>query len=275
MLRGICKLCLYEKDLVDGHLISAAILRQLRAPALSNPNALTLTRKIAVQTSLPISDYVMCQECDNRLGQCGETWTIPNLATMESFPIGEALHKAKPLMTIGRIAMYAGRDVPGVNMESLGFFGLSMFWKCASHPWRDVTNGRIDIDLGPYREPLRRYLHGDASFPKDVAMLIAIPTDEVMIGAYSPRRGQERAFHNFVCYVPGVEFQLCVGKEIPKEVRACCSYTSPSKFIYISAAAAENTNESFGLLGQSARLSKGVKRMLEEIMALKAPNYKT
>jgi len=273
--RGICKLCLDEKDLVDGHLISAAIVRQLRAPTLSNPNPLTLTRKIAVQTSAPISGYVMCQECDNRLGQYGETRTIPNLATMESFPIGEALHNAKPLMTVGRVAAYAGRDISGIDMASLGFFGLSIFWKCASHPWRDLTKGRIDIDLGPYREPLRRYLHGDASFPKDVALLIAVPTDEVMIGAYSPRRGHERTFHNFVCYVPGVEFTLCVGKGIPKEVRACCSYTSPNKLIYLSAAAAENTNDSFGLLSQSARPSKGVKRMLEEIMALKAPDNKT
>jgi hypothetical protein len=273
--RGKCKLCLEEKDLVDGHLISAGIVRQLRAPMLSNPNPLTLTKKIAVQTSVPISDYVMCQECDNRLGQYGETWTIPNLATMESFPIGEALHNATPLITIGRLAAYAGRDISGIDMESLGFFGLSVFWKCASHPWRDATNGRIDIDLGPYQEPLRQYLHGDASFPTDIALLIAVPTDEVMIGAYTPRRGHERTFHNFVCYVPGVEFTLCVGKGIPKEVRTCCSYSSPNKLIYLSAAAAENTKDSFGLLRQSARPSKGVKRMLEEIMALKAMGGKT
>ncbi len=121
----------------------------------------------------------MCQECDNRLGRYGETWTIPNLATMESFPIGEALYKATPLMTIGRVAAYAGRDISGIDMESLGFFGLSMFWKCASHPWRDATSGSIDIGLGPYRELLRQYLHGDASFPRDIALLVAVPADEV------------------------------------------------------------------------------------------------
>lgn len=268
--RGQCKLCLENKDLVDGHLISAGIVKQLRAPLLSNPNPLTLTKKIAVQTSVPISDYVMCQECDGRLGQYGETWTIPNLATMESFPIGEALQKAKPLMTIGRLAVFEGKSIHEIDMESLSFFGLSMFWKCSAHPWRDATNGRIDIELGPYREQLRQFLHGDAPFPRNIALLVAVPTHEIMIGAYTPRRGHERSFHNFVCYVPGIEFTLCVGKTIPPEVRVCCSYTSQHKFIYLSAAAAENTKDSFNLLRQSARPSRGVKRMLDEIMALKS-----
>lgn len=269
MKKGICKLCLQLKDLVDGHLISAGIIKDLREPQLSNPNPLTLTKKIAVQTSKPISDYMMCRECDDSLAQRGETWTIPNLATMNSFPIRGALDHAKPLTKIGRLAAYAGRDVPGLDMESLGLFGLAMFWKCASHPWRDATNNRIDIDLGPYREPLRRFLNRETAFPGNISMLISIPTGEVMIGAYTPRRGQERKFHNFVFYVPGVEFTLCTGKEIPRELRVCCSYNSPNKLIYLSDAAAENTSSSFDLLRQSARPSKGVQRMLEEIAVLK------
>lgn len=266
---GTCRLCLNEKDLVDGHLISAGILRQLRAPALTNPNPLTVTNRIAVQTSEPISDYVMCRECDNLLGARGENWTIPNLATMTEFPIRNLLQNATPLMTYGRLVAYEGNNVPGLDMESLCLFGLSFFWKCASFPWRDKTNGRIDIDLGPYRELLRDFLLGKSAFPNHMALHIAVPDNEVLLGAYTPILGTERDFHNFVCYVPGVEFTLCVGKRVPPAIRSCCAYTSPRRLIFLSGGAADTTRAAFRHLHQSARPARGVKRMLDEIRLLK------
>ena len=74
----------------------------------------------------------MCRECDNRLGERGETRTVPKLATITNFPIKESLDKVNPVATIGRVAAYAGANISDLDINSLAWFGLGMFWKCAA-----------------------------------------------------------------------------------------------------------------------------------------------
>jgi len=258
-----------EKDLVDSHLIPRSILKLCREDSLPNPNPLTLTRKVMVRTSRQITTHLLCSACEDKFSKNGETWVGANVARMESFPIGEALLKTTPLISYKRVTAYAGAAVPEIDMEKLVYFGLSIFWRCSAHDWRDATGGRIQIELGPYEEPIRRFLLGEAPLPKTIALLIALPTGSVLIGTYTPRRGHEKDFHNFVFYVPGIEFTLSAGRKIPVEVRALCAHTSPQKIILFSGATTSNTAASFDLLRDVARPSLGVKKFINELAEMR------
>ena len=66
MERGICKLCLKEKDLLDCHLISSAVSKLLRARENTNPNPLRVTPDWIGQTSEQVSAYEFCRAIARR-----------------------------------------------------------------------------------------------------------------------------------------------------------------------------------------------------------------
>jgi len=133
MSRGTCKLCQKEKDLRDSHLIPAGIIRQLREPSLGNPHPIVVTDKIVVQSAKPIKDYVLCHDCENLFSKKGEAWVIGHMAREGKFLIYDALKKSKPIAADNDIAVYAGSQIPEIDVDKLVYFALSVFWRSAVH----------------------------------------------------------------------------------------------------------------------------------------------
>jgi len=68
--------------------------------------------------------------------------------------------------------VYHVASIPGIDVRAITYFGASIFWRGSIHPWN--SNGSIPVPLGPYADPLRRYLLGEAAFPDHIALMVAI-----------------------------------------------------------------------------------------------------
>ncbi len=109
---------------------------------------------------------------------------------------------------------------------------LSVFWRAAAHTWRNMSGPMEGIDLGPFEEPIRRFLLG-GPFPSNPVVLVSVwPTRDVLPAAYTPRRGRAPGWHVFNFLIPGLEFRLLTGRQIPRELRGMCSFASAEKFIF-------------------------------------------
>jgi hypothetical protein len=267
---GVCKLCRQEKDLQDSHLIPAAIIRRLREPSLDNPNPIIVTGKVAVQSPRPIKDYVLCNVCEGLFSKKGEMWVIGNMARDDKFLLLDALEKSKPIAADNEIAVYAGAQIPEIDVDKLVYFALSVFWRSAVHKWRGFSGPIPSIELGPYQEPIRTFLLGNGPFPVHMVLLVSVwPTRNAYQGTYTPRRGRETRFHTFTFYIPGIEFSLCVGRGIPSEARKMCAYPSPHRLIFSGNATVRNTVKSLHNLLESSRNAKGLNRTLQKIAAMR------
>jgi hypothetical protein len=86
VLRGICKLCLRNKDLQDSHLLPAAAYARLRGttPGEENPIFVSSPRgveeAVMLQKSKQVQDYVLCWDCEQLLCNRGEDWVLERLA---------------------------------------------------------------------------------------------------------------------------------------------------------------------------------------------------
>lgn len=262
--RGICKLCLQERELQRSHLLAASIIKTLRGDGLPNPDPIVATHEIALQTSRTITDYLLCRDCEDLFSKNGETWTIANIAREGSFPLWEQLKQTVPVCVLEQKhwAVYSGAEAFGPKMEKLRYFALSVFWRSAVHQWKNVAH-LPKLEFGRYEEPLRRFLHGDASFPSEMALIIRLwPVEPLVKIAYYPLRTVARECHMFQFYIPCVQFYLCIGQRIPSDFRVLCSYKTPQNVIMV-----ENkiNTDAMGLMRetlQRARHSKSVKEWI-------------
>jgi len=269
MRPGICSLCLQSKDLVESHFVARSILKTLREESGGNPNPVVTDAKIALQTSRQMKDELLCQECDNRFGQNGEEWVQANMYTTAGFQIREALGRIAPVSQNPEHATYSVASVPAIDMERIGYFALSLFWRAAVHSWRTAGSVSDPLEFGPYEEAMRRYLLGDDSFPQDIVLFVVVwhgdtPPRFVITPSeqgYAP--GEKRDFRAYVAYVPGIAFDLLIGKRIPEGLRQDCSYRN--RLIHMNVHTDKGVINLVRLMNQMSRPSEKLKQFLQEL----------
>jgi len=265
--RGICKLCLKEKDLQDSHLLPAAIYKQFRDPELPNPNPLLTRKTIALQTSAQLSDYVLCRGCEDLLNKQGENWVVRNIAHKDNFPLLEALQRGKPVISGGGVAVYAGAEIPQLNMDKLVYFALGIFWRASVHRWRLLGGNPVQIDLGKYGPAIRQFLLGIQPFPQNTVVLIFVSHTNTPLLSTFPYLEHKRGYHSFSFYVPGMQFKLKTGKMIPEQIRFLCAYSNPLRPISVSTSI---TDTAFAYMERNlstARFSKNLIASVSKYMA--------
>ncbi len=211
---GKCPLCLQEKQIIVSHLIPAAIYTYCRGP---DGHHVTMTNDLIIETDRELQDYLLCSNCDNDLNSGGETWLMPLLASIDgNFPFHDMLTKAPPDVIGGGISGYAAARNPDIDNDKIIHFAMGVFWKAAIHSWSGYSSDPA-IDLGPYVEPIRRFLRGETRFPEYVALTIGVLPPDVArrtILVNRPYRGSNRRWHNYLFYIPGIEFSISVGKAV-------------------------------------------------------------
>jgi hypothetical protein len=111
--------------------------------------------------------------------------------------------------------------LPQTRAAGLVYFALSMFWRASAHTWRNVSGFMEGIELGPFEESIRRFLLGN-EFPADTVILVSVwPTRDILPAAYTPRRGRAHGYHCFNFLIPGLEFKLLTGRQIPRSCEPC------------------------------------------------------
>lgn len=262
---GVCKLCLLPKELRESHYLPRGMYRLLREKSLSNPNPMLLSKRGVVQASHQVTDYVLCGNCERLFDRNGENWVVARMARLGCFPLWEMVGKTYPVIVEGDTAGYAGIMVPGLDMDRLVYFGMSVFWRGAAHQWHNQRGPLNRIDLGAHEEPIRKYLHGEAPFPDDAVLVISIsPTRNAMLGAFPPCPAEDRQYPIFLFFVPGIQFVLATGPDAMKAMGKECAYCSPQRFIFASAAVERNVRRSFRSQLDRDNVA-GIRKTLQEI----------
>ena len=226
---GVCKMCLFDKELVLSHLMAAALYDYCRNPDCS---PIRVGGK-AYPTDRQIAEYLLCRDCENVLSRGGETWVTPKLARMDrSFPLFELLTKQPPALSEDGADVYCATNNPEIKAENLAHFAMGMFWKAAVHSWR--CDDRIThIGLGPYADGIRKWLLGEDRFPQHVCLQIAVSTPaKAQILFINPSEGRRSEWHSFFVYTLGVLFVIHVGKEV-RGASELCFYQNPAHPIWI------------------------------------------
>jgi hypothetical protein len=264
MERGVCKLCQNEEDLLDCHLISAAVSKLLRARQNTNPNPLVVTADWIGQTSEQVSAYEFCRKCEDIFNERGEKWILPQLASLDGFPLYDMLLKAKPFFQQEELSAYHACDITDFEKVKVIHFAMAIFWKASVRDWG--TKGKtIYVGLGRYAEPLRQFVLGTGPFPKNMYLAVTIlPPTVPLLGMLMPVRMVQKTFHRYKFYVPGLEFELKVGKQVPAEWREQCLATGPLELVSCSPAFAYTMGKNYVDARRSARISAGFTKFLKE-----------
>lgn len=196
--------------------------------------------KRQVATSEQVRGYMLCAECEDRFNKGGEAWILRNCwRTDTQFPLRSALAATTPVAASPTFAAFAAASIPGVDVDKLAYFAASVFWRGALKGWRRTADHvPVPLDLGRYEEQLRLFLHGDGGFPANVVLrtTVTASTKPVphRIASFPFRKTADSRFHHYWLAVPGITFELFVGKSIPSDVRALCTVRSPERFLFSS-----------------------------------------
>lgn len=178
---------------------------------------------------------MLCERCEQRLHQNGENWVLKHCYRGAGhFQLQRTLTGANPLHKLPHMTMYAGASIPGIDINQLIFFGVSIFWRAAAHNWR-LLDHRERLDLGPYEERLRNFLMGHQPFPADASLWVNVAAatlpQKTLIFPYGGRLDDYRQYR---FGIPGLAFWLHLGGRMPAVTRDMCSVHSPEHFIYLS-----------------------------------------
>lgn len=256
---GTCRYCVQpNKELAESHLMPGALYDLCEV----NGEFVMATSKSVSFTGRHLKHPLLCVPCDGSLSVNGENWVLPFLATLEgTFPFFDLLTKIPPDVVDGDVRAFAVSRNPEIDWQKLAHFAMGIFWKASVHSWR---RGEIEpqIDLGPYREEIRRFLRSEGPFPRYAALTIGvIPKPVKEISFTQPYRGSVREYHHFVFHVPGVVFTLSVGKQIGA-AKTTCFYSHPLHPIIVG----NNLGGVKGVMREATKNAHISKRIAEELL---------
>jgi hypothetical protein len=151
------------------------------------------------------------------------------------FPLQAALLNTAPLFRSGPdFAAYSGAATSAVAVSKIAYFSLSVIWRAGVHQWKQYGHEPEKLMLGPYQEQLRGYLIDKGEFPPHVVLIVTVSTtseakkNSMML---FPWLSEQKTCHQYVFVIPGVTFQVFVGKGISSRARDCCMVSSPRQYL--------------------------------------------
>ncbi len=261
-VKGACRLCSETTYLCDSHLVPAGFFRLLRSTSITPRDPLLITPSTTFTTSRQISGHLLCVKCEDRFRTNGEDWVLRHCYRIgEGFKLRELVLDAE-LVDDGEVAkIYSGKSNPHIDCDALVFFAARVFWRAAVHQWHlPGSNPEPSVRLGPYEDLLREYLLGSTQFPKTAAVWVwvsqaARPSRAVTF----PHSCRIWDCHAHTFDVPGIRFDLFVGRTIPQFVRLMCALNGLDRPILMSGAPDDVLATRLARLSQTTRLSMALK----------------
>jgi hypothetical protein len=237
---GTCKLCGNTAEIQSSHLIPRALYLDLRMPDLPNPNPIMGVPEETGPRQEQLQTRLLCSECEQRFSANGEKWVLENGFRLKGpSRVFELLNAAKSVSR-EKWTVYAGAQIPGLDMDRIAYFGASVFWRASAGSWSIAGKKRQMIDLGVrYGDQLRAFLNGEAVFPRGMVLwsavcrtpepppVISFPVGELVTEGV-------HAYHRHTFNIPGLSYMLFVGNRIPDRVRELCLVRSPERFLFFS-----------------------------------------
>lgn len=274
MPQGKCKLCWEERELQDSHLLPAAVYRMCRSETDEVPDPIGIRNDPKIkafrvfQSSRQITGYVLCSSCEQLLNIKGEDWVLPQLSTLQEFPLYQKLTTIDPAIADGDMAAYESVKIPDIQTDSLIHFGMGIFWKAAAHDWQ-TGHGTLRLEFGPYLEQIRAFLLGGL-YPKHAYLMInVVPPTYPTVSAYVPYRSRKLEFAFYSFYVPGIEFTLALSRTTPDYLRAVSVAHGPAKPIITSPSTAQFIGLRYAEALQGGHIPAKLAERLQRVRARK------
>lgn len=266
---GVCKMCLETKVLESSHLIPSALYDYCWGRGGEHP--IVITSDAVFSSSREIQHYLLCKTCEDILNKGGESWLASKLATHErSYPLYDLVLSGQPLFDENDCKVYCTIQNPLIDADKIAHFAMGIFWKASVHSWRGSTDEPM-IQLGPYSEKVRLYLKGEAGFPSNMALAAVLsPPDVAYIGFNNPEKMMRDTYRNFMFVVPGIWFNLSVGKMVSSEAQSLCIASHPLRPIMISASIAAKGQERAYKVFSKARKTESFKKAMEKVRLAKS-----
>jgi hypothetical protein len=228
--RGICALCLKDKELRRSHLLGRAIYVLNREgnnePVLMTPQLITPTQKQVWQ-------YLLCGDCEQRFSKHGEAFVTSLVQRKTDFALLDRLKAAVPVTTEPGVTTYSG-SASGIDTDQLAYFALSMLWRSGVQQWSTLNQQTTGVSLGAFEEPIRQYLAGEAGIPSGVVVIVTVCTD---IGSrftsFLPSERRGTLFPSYSLLVRGVWFHILTSTTLPAEVRELCCVNTARKVLFL------------------------------------------
>ncbi|MGA2738982.1 MAG: hypothetical protein ABSG65_16210 [Bryobacteraceae bacterium] len=207
--------------------------RILRSKVHKNPNPMVLNRGEAGRTtSRQIVDYLLCEECEGRFSRLGEDWLLKYCYREHKFLLREILQQNRPYSD-GEISVYPAARILDIDTTRLIYFAMSVFWRAGVHSW-PWEGEDVQIELGPYLEPIRRFLMGEGGFPSNMALFVRVPAiDQLLQTSFPPESRNHDGAHSHHFAMPGILFMLVVGKRGLEGSDTASTAPGPERYIYI------------------------------------------
>lgn len=241
----------------------AALYRLLRSTSVNPPDPLIITTPSTFQTSRQIAEYLLCVDCEDRFRRNGEDWVLRHCYRgKQKFLLRDLVLKDELLNDGAAGKIYATKSISDIDSSALTYFAASVVWRAAAHNWQFLRHiPGNPISLGPYEEPIRKYLLGDGAFPHSAAMLVWISAyDRPSRAVTPPQSNRIWNCHVHAFDIPGVRFNLFVGRTLPPVVRLMCVLNGPDRPVLVSHAPDDILATNISRLSQTTRLSAALQR---------------
>lgn len=218
---GACALCCFEKELQDSHLVPDFVYRRLQKTVNGHDHPITIKDGNAFQSSRQLKYHLLCFDCEQIFSK------------YETYFGRITAHNLQILKT--NISVYADPNIShGVLSEDIDTnqivkFGASIIWRFSV-----LSQG---VKLGKYEEAFRKYLIGEADFPSNAAIHIALVDDSItnirptsIASVPKSTRTQGQWIHHFMFC--GIAFRLNVGGQLNPILKIIClNASNPNKYI--------------------------------------------
>ncbi|MDO8588491.1 MAG: hypothetical protein Q7T82_15800 [Armatimonadota bacterium] len=252
---GTCKLCRTYSELRESHFIPKAAYRIIERTAGSPP--VVVKPEITIQKNEQMKDYILCADCEERFNKNGEDYVMRYCYTGEKgFRLKDLIDATEPIACHDGLKLYSASGIPEIDVEKLTYFISSVMWRGSAHRWKSGRDVRANPSLAKYEEELRKYLLGEADFPKNAAVWINIvPDSEKWALVANPYGGRLKEFWHYNFPFLGILFWFFLGKRMPLVMRTYCSFRSEQKFIMVGDKASDMImRDCAKLMGRSKRI---------------------
>jgi hypothetical protein len=234
---GKCKLCLQEGQLQRSHLIPRAYYKLLRTPGADDPNPITADENVTRTSQDQMVQHLLCAGCEDLLNKNGERWVLlHNYRLAGPWPLHQALKAAKAEPEFRSGTVYSSLAIPDVDIEKLVYFGASIFWRASVVNWSIGGRPMPPMRLGGrYEEQFRQYLHGEAVFPRNAALWVAVLRSEEpppLINFPVCEIKGKYHLHHFDIF--GLSYVLYVGGSLPDDVTQYCAVRTPKRLMFFT-----------------------------------------
>jgi hypothetical protein len=208
---GKCPLCLRESELQLSHLLPRALYRLIGSGTdPCHPDTVLVTNQGQRKSSEQARQHLLCKSCEQRLNEGGERWVLYNCYRGRGrFRLRNEVRTRDCLDPNPKLLAYPAR---GDEFTQLAYFCLSVIWRASLCDW--VCRGQLfsQIQLGPYREEIREFLHGEVAIPSKVHVMVVLSAlSRPMLGMCLPISYRAESGRRYRFHIPGVMFDCAVG----------------------------------------------------------------